>query len=134
MKNFVLITCLGLASVAPSVVAAQQAPAPETAVEVPLIEVPVIDVTPLAPTPYGSVDGGDNMSGVKTGIAALQAKITELEQRMAADRTLMMRQQMTRLRTIDQRLEEMAVQIGELGVSPPVRRGTSIQRTRPRHR
>ena len=136
MKNYVLITCLGLASVGTSVVAAQEAPAPETAVEVPLIEVPVIEapLTPLAPTPYGSVDGGDNMSGMKTGIAALQAKITELEQRMAADRTLMMRQQMTRLRTIDQRLEEMAVQIGELGSTRPVRRGTSIQRTRPRHR
>ena len=132
MKNFVLITCLGLASVAPSVVAAQEAPAPETAVEVPLIEVPVIEapLTPLAPTPYGSVDGGDNMSGAKTGIAALQAKITELEQRMAADRTLMMRQQMTRLRTIDQRLEEMAVQIGELGVNPPGEAG-NVNTTNP---
>ena len=132
MKNFVLITSLGLASVAPSVVAAQEAPAPETAVEVPLIEVPVIEapLTPLAPTPYGSVDGGDNMSGAKTGIAALQAKITELEQRMAADRTLMMRQQMTRLRTIDQRLEEMAVQIGELGVNPPGEAG-NVNTTNP---
>ena len=135
MKNFVLLTCLGLASVTLSVVAAQEASAPETAVEVPLIEVPVIEApTPLAPTPYGSVDGGDNMSGVKTGIAALQAKITELEQRVAADRTLMMRQQMTRLRTIDQRLEEMAVQIGELGISPPAEAGNINTTNPPRHR
>ena len=120
MKNFVLMTCLGLASVWPNVVAAQEAPAPDMAGEVPLIEVPVIEapLTPLTPTPYGSGDGGDTVSGTQNGMAALQAKITELEQRMTADRTLMMRQQMTRLRTIDERLEEMAVQIGELGIRP----------------
>ena len=120
MKNFVLITCLGFASVWPNIVAAQEAPAPDASGEVPLIEVPVIEapLTPLAPFSYGSADGGETMTGSQKSIEALQAKITELEQRMTADRTLVMRQQMTRLRAIDERLEEMAVQIGELGVRP----------------
>ena len=127
MKNFVLMTCLGLASVWPNIVAAQEAPAPDMAGEVPLIEVPVIEapLTPLTPSPYGSGDGGDAVSDAQNSMAALQAKITELEQRMTADRTLMMRQQMTRLRTIDERLEEMAVQIGELGIRPTGEAGVS---------
>jgi len=127
MKNFVLMTCLGLASVWPNIVAAQEAPAPDMAGEVPLIEVPVIEapLTPLTPSPYGSGDGDDAVSDTQNSMAALQAKITELEQRMTADRTLMMRQQMTRLRTIDERLEEMAVQIGELGIRPTGEAGVS---------
>ncbi|MGB1118325.1 MAG: tol-pal system protein YbgF [Parvibaculales bacterium] len=127
MKNFVLMACLGLASVWPNIVAAQEAPAPDMAGEVPIIEVPVIEapLTPLTPSPYGSGDGGDAVSGTQNSMAALQAKITELEQRMTADRTLMMRQQMTRLRTIDERLEEMAVQIGELGIRPTGEAGVS---------
>ena len=124
MKNFVLVTCLGLASVWPSIALAQETPARnapvEVPVEVPLIEVPVIEapLAPLVPSPYGAGNAGDTQAGGENSQMALQAKIAELEQRMTADRTLMMRQQMTRLRTIDQRLEEMALQIVELGVRP----------------
>lgn len=120
MKNFVLVTCLGLASVWPSIALAQETPARNAPVEVPLIEVPVIEapLAPLVPSPYGAGNAGDTQAGGENSQMALQAKIAELEQRMTADRTLMMRQQMTRLRTIDQRLEEMALQIVELGVRP----------------
>lgn len=120
MKNFVLVTCLGLAPVWPSIALAQETPARNAPVEVPLIEVPVIEapLAPLVPSPYGAGNAGDTQAGGENSLMALQAKIAELEQRMTADRTLMMRQQMTRLRTIDQRLEEMTLQIGELGVRP----------------
>ena len=80
-----------------------------------MIEAPL---APLVPSPYGAGNAGDTQAGGENSQMALQAKIAELEQRMTADRTLMMRQQMTRLRTIDQRLEEMALQIVELGVRP----------------
>ena len=113
MKNFVLVICLGLASVWPSISLAQETPARIAPVEVPLIEAPL---APLVPSPFGAGNVGDTQAGDKNSLMALQAKIAELEQRMTADRTLMMRQRMTRLRTIDQRLEEMALQIGELGV------------------
>lgn len=115
MKNFVLVTCLGLASVWPSIALAQETPARNAPVEVPVIEAPL---APLVPSPHGAGNAGDTQTVGENSLMALQAKIAELEQRMTADRTLMMRQQMTRLRTIDQRLEEMALQIGELGVRP----------------
>jgi tol-pal system protein YbgF len=115
MKNFVLVTCLGLASVWPSIALAQETPARNAPVEVPVIEAPL---APLVPSPHGAGNAGDTQTVGENSLMALQAKIAELEQRMTAGRTLMMRQQMTRLRTIDQRLEEMALQIGELGVRP----------------
>ena len=115
MKNFVLVSCLGLASVWPSIALAQETPARNAPVEVPVIEAPL---APLVPSPHGAGNAGDTQTVGENSLMALQAKIAELEQRMTAGRTLMMRQQMTRLRTIDQRLEEMALQIGELGVRP----------------
>ena len=120
MKNLLLVTCLGLASVWPSIALAQETPAYNAPVEVPRIEVPVIEapLAPLVPSPYGAGNVGDKQAGGENSLVALQAKIAELEQRITADRTLVMRQQMTRLRTIDQRLEEMARQISELGVRP----------------
>ncbi len=120
--------------------------------EVPSAQVPVVEVplAPLVPAPSSSASssgaasalnpfqgvatittaGTSNaLAGADAGearrIAILETKIAELEQKITASRTLSMRQQMTRLRAIDQRLEEMALQIADLGIQPRSENGVS---------
>jgi tol-pal system protein YbgF len=127
MKKLLLMTCLWVVAFAPRFAAAQMPSANEPDMSLgnpPIIETPLEPLAPAAdiPTslnPFQAANAdanGDTGASAESRISAVEAKLAELAQRMTADRTLLMRQQMTRLRAIDQRLEEMALQIGELGV------------------